>query len=116
MGPLEERLLREALEHIQAGRLEAAASCYRRILQNQPDCVHVVTGLADVLEALGRVPEAVALLEQSSTASPGSAPCAAGWRMVCMLRVTFIAQSRSISRRSCSIPPWLEHGGALVAR
>ena len=63
--------LERAREHHRAGQLEHATSCYRQALEAEPDDVAALSGLADVLEALGRPTEAIELLEQALARSPG---------------------------------------------
>jgi predicted O-linked N-acetylglucosamine transferase (SPINDLY family) len=65
--------LKQAREHHRGGRLDEAAALYRRVLQADPEYVDALIGLADVLEALGRGGEAVALLGEAVDRSPGSA-------------------------------------------
>ena len=59
MGKHREEWLDQAREHHRAGRLDAAAACYQRVLQIEPMHVDALTGLADVLESLGRNGEAI---------------------------------------------------------
>jgi protein O-GlcNAc transferase len=66
----QEEWLNQAREHHRAGRLDAAAARYRRVLQVEPTQVDALTGLADVLESLGRNGEAILLLEEAVKRSP----------------------------------------------
>ena len=63
-------LLDQAREDHRAGRLDAAAAQYRRVLQIEPSHVEALTGLADALETLGRNDEAMLLLEEAVKRSP----------------------------------------------
>ena len=74
MGKRREEWLDQAREHHRAGRLEAAAARYRRVLQVDPANVDALTGLADVLESLGRNGEAISVLEDAVKRSPLSGP------------------------------------------
>lgn len=70
MGKHREEWLDQAREHHRAGRLDAAAARYQRVLQIEPMHVDALTGLADVLESLGRNGEAILLLEEAMKRSP----------------------------------------------
>jgi len=65
-----EEWLNQAREHHRAGRLDAAAARYKRVLQVESTRVDALIGLADVLEAKGRNDEAISLLELALQRSP----------------------------------------------
>src|SRR5207253_878673 len=66
-------LLREATQHLQAGRLAEAEAIYRRILQadpRQPDALHYLGLVAGQVKQFDA---AVNLIQQSLTVSPKNA-------------------------------------------
>ncbi len=61
-----------ALEHYLAGRLADAESLYRAVLNEQPDNVEAMQGLAAVCHRQGRPDEALALFRRVIALDPGS--------------------------------------------
>jgi protein O-GlcNAc transferase len=61
-----------AAEHYRAGRLSDADSLYRRVLDQQPDNVDAIQGLAVLCHQLGRPEETLALFRRAITLDPNS--------------------------------------------
>jgi predicted O-linked N-acetylglucosamine transferase (SPINDLY family) len=74
MGRRDSNLLDLARQQHRAGRLDEAERLYRRVLQAEPAHLEALTGLSDVLEALGRNAEVIEMLEGVLARSPDSAP------------------------------------------
>lgn len=74
MAKRREAWVDQARGHHRAGRLDAAAAQYRRVLQTEPAHVDALTGLADVLESLGRNGEAISILEEAISRLPFCGP------------------------------------------
>ena len=61
-----------AAEHYRAGRLNEAESLYRRVLDEHPDNVEAIQGLAVLCHQRGRPEEALALFRRAITLDPNS--------------------------------------------
>ena len=114
VGKRREEWLDQAREHHRAGRLDAAASCYQRVLRIEPMHVDALIGLADVLESLGRNGEAILLLEGAMKRSP---LCVLQARLADAFHAQgdLTARSRLMARPSSRSRPWLGRGGAWGA-
>lgn len=59
--------------HVRRNQEEAAVEAYRKALEREPDNLEAQVGLADLLQAQGRITEATNLLEQARARSPSTA-------------------------------------------
>jgi protein O-GlcNAc transferase len=114
-----EEWLNQAREHHRAGRLDAAAALYRRVLQVEPTHVDALTGLADVLESMGRNEEAILVLEEVVTRTPLSGPLQArlgdAFHAQGDLGRAIEAYSKSVKQEPALVGPWWGLGCAFAS-
>ncbi len=119
VGKRREEWLNQAREHHRAGRLEAAAARFRRVLQVDPADVDALIGLADVLESLGRNGEAISVLEDAVKRTPLSGPLqgrlADAFHAQGDLDRAVEAYGKAVEQEPALVGPWWGLGCALAS-
>jgi tetratricopeptide (TPR) repeat protein len=119
VGKRREEWLNQAREHHRAGRLDAAAARYTRVLQVHPTDVDALIGLADVLESLGRNGEAISVLEDAVKRTPLSGPLqgrlADAFHVQGHLGRAVEAYGKAVEQEPALAGPWWGLGCALAS-